>query len=207
MGIWGEPIKVDRPEYRACRAILRCSKALQDNAQQWIDRGLPALSCRIGVHAGSCMIGNFGSTHKLNYTCLGDAVNLAARLEPLCKYYGTSNIISSDIFVEVKEDMACRLIDIIMVKGKRVETVIYEVMAESGDATSAQLDMGVLSEELLELLLKCDVSGSLRSINKMMNIEGYKNDKALKLLRDRIQPFVDKPQEFTPAAKFEEKSF
>jgi adenylate cyclase len=102
MAIWNAPVKVRNPYLRACTAALKGLERLNELSADFEQRGLPALRCRIGIHGGSALIGNFGASTRLNYTALGDNVNLAARLEPLCKYYGVDCIISGVMYHKVK---------------------------------------------------------------------------------------------------------
>src|SRR5262249_39193956 len=88
MAIWNVPEPVDAHPRAACRAALagiETTGALYAS-DSW--GGLPALVTRFGIHSDRVMVGHFGAPARLSYTALGDGVNLAARLEPLCKQYG-----------------------------------------------------------------------------------------------------------------------
>ena len=92
--IWGAPIYMEDHASRACRTALAMGKAKEALA------GTPAgeLVTRIGVHTGPMLVGNLGSNQRFDYTAIGDAVNLAARLEGLNKAFGTFTLASGDSF-------------------------------------------------------------------------------------------------------------
>jgi class 3 adenylate cyclase len=81
MAFWGAPD--DQPDHaeRACRAALAMSEALTADNRRRVDRGLPTVGLRIGLHSGSAIVGNIGAPGRVNYTLIGDTVNLANRLE------------------------------------------------------------------------------------------------------------------------------
>lgn len=95
---------------------------------EWIQRGYPAIRARIGIHTGLALVGNLGSRTRINYTCLGDSVNLASRLEGLNKYYGTSIIISDSTYSYVYDEFVCRPLDIVAVKGKNCAVKVWELV-------------------------------------------------------------------------------
>eukprot|EP00741_Cyanophora_paradoxa_P004181 tig00000788_g4062.t1 len=121
MAFFSTPLQpLEQRELHACAAALACQRALAELRPGWRARGLPALEVRIGSTAprppraaGRVLIGNFGSTSRLNYTVLGDRVNIAARLEPLNKRYGTSILVSGDVATlpEVRDRFLTRLVD------------------------------------------------------------------------------------------------
>jgi adenylate cyclase len=125
MALWNVPVRCDRHPVHACMAALHCIRTLQYMEEGFLQRGLPSLRCRIGIHHGMALIGNFGSSNRLNYTALGDNVNLAARLEPLCKVYGVSALCSDNTYEEVKDKICCRAVDIVVVKGRDTSTTLY----------------------------------------------------------------------------------
>jgi adenylate cyclase len=94
-------------------------------------KGLPSLFTRYGLHTARVMVGHFGAPERLAYTALGDGVNLAARLEPLCKQYGVGALASEAIVAAVGTGAgapAFRLVDKVAVKGKHVAVRVYELL-------------------------------------------------------------------------------
>jgi adenylate cyclase len=94
MAFWGAPAKVPDAGYRACCTALRCQTKLAALNTKWVGDGKPAMPTCIGIHTGDTIVGNVGSSDRLNYSIFGDNVNLASRLEGVNRFYGTKVIIS-----------------------------------------------------------------------------------------------------------------
>ncbi|HXF91093.1 MAG TPA: adenylate/guanylate cyclase domain-containing protein, partial [Candidatus Nitrosotenuis sp.] len=133
MAFWGAPIPDKKQVLNACKSALLVQKRLVELNHKWISEGKPELSTRIGLHMGDAIIGNIGSTDRLNYTALGDSVNLAARLEGVNKMYKTKTIISHTVFNELHNQCVARPLDVIAVKGKAESVKIYELVGLLGD--------------------------------------------------------------------------
>jgi adenylate cyclase len=88
---------------------------------------------RFGLHEASVLVGNFGAPTRLSYTALGDGVNLAARLEPLCKQYGVVVLASEAIYAKAKGEFVFRRVDRVAVKGKTAGIDVYELLGAKGD--------------------------------------------------------------------------
>jgi adenylate cyclase len=95
---------------------------------------------RLGIHSGKIVAGNIGSNRRMDYTAIGDTVNLSARLEGVNKIYKTKIIISDATFNLIKNEFICRELDFLKVKGKKTPTRIYELIAhqEHGDIDQYQ---------------------------------------------------------------------
>ncbi len=136
MAFWGAPEKDKNQSLNACKAALAIQKRLNDLNSQWDAQGKPVLNTRIGMHVGNAIVGTMGSSDRINYTALGDAVNLAARLEGANKFYHTSIIISESIFKEIEDSCLARPLDIVAVKGKNEGIEIYELVGINKDEPS-----------------------------------------------------------------------
>jgi adenylate cyclase len=137
MALWNAPIATPDHAARACRAALAClhAGAKLYASPRW--SGLPALVTRFGIHTTTALVGNFGAPTRLSYTALGDGVNLAARLEPLCKQYGVVMLVSEDIVRLAGDSFLYRKMDRVAVKGKTRGIEVYELLGESGDTLPA----------------------------------------------------------------------
>jgi adenylate cyclase len=136
MAFWGAPISDKKQALNACRAALLVQKRLSDLNRKWESEGKPELFTRIGIHTGDAIIGNIGSTDRLNYTALGDSVNLAARLEGVNKIYKTNIVISETVYQEIKGHCLVCPLDVIAVKGKKESVHIYELVGLTDDLPS-----------------------------------------------------------------------
>lgn len=143
MAFWGAPIPMDAHAQMACRAAVNCQKRLRELEQKWSKDGRPEFRTRIGIHTGPVVLGNIGSDQRMNYTVIGDSVNLASRLESLNKYYGTTILVSDATEALVRDEFVTRPIDRVSVKGREQGLVIYELL---GDKTSASEELKQLAE-------------------------------------------------------------
>jgi len=129
MAFWGAPLPDPEHALRACRAALAMQAALKNLNQDLAAGGYPVLSARIGINTGGVVAGNIGSEDLFNYTVLGDAVNLASRLEGVNKEFGTSIMISEYVYEKVRELVEVRPLGRIRVRGRQEDVAIYELTA------------------------------------------------------------------------------
>ena len=137
MTLWNAPEPVPDHARMACLAALRCRDAARALAQSPEWRGRPAFETRFGLHLDTALVGHFGAHDRMNYTAIGDAINLGARLEGLNKQYGTTIIASERIVEAARSHFRFRLLDLVAVKGKNNAVRIYELLG-TNYAASAQ---------------------------------------------------------------------
>lgn len=133
MSFWGAPIPDKNQVVHACQAALLCQHRLNELSRTWKRSEKPIFNTRIGLHMGDVIIGNIGSSERMNYTAIGDSVNLCSRLESLNKYYGSKIIVSESIYDIVRETFLFRQLDVVAVKGKNKAVRIYELVAQLKD--------------------------------------------------------------------------
>jgi len=134
MAEYGAPIPIPHHADQAVRTALHMQRRLEELRPQWRQQGLPELRCRVGVNTGTMVVGNIGSEQVFNYTVIGDAVNLASRLEGANKYYQTLVMISEFTHDCLTPTLfRTRLLDAIRVKGRLQPVKVYEVYGESTD--------------------------------------------------------------------------
>lgn len=139
MALWDTPIRPDKQAAKlACHAALDCVNRLSELRATRVDEGQPYFEINIGIHTGEALVGNIGSVRRWNYTAMGDTVNLASRIEPLNRIYGTRILISESTYEEVKSDFETRLIDRVIVKGRSEPILIFELMAKAGELEDAR---------------------------------------------------------------------
>jgi adenylate cyclase len=134
MAEFGAPLP--RPDHAdmAVKAGLRMQKRLKELREVWGSRGLPALSCRVGINTGPMIVGNMGSNQVFDYTVLGDSVNLASRLEGANKRYNTTLMISEFTHQSLTPGLfRARVLDVIKVKGKSKSVKVFEVYGETSE--------------------------------------------------------------------------
>ena len=129
MAEFGAPLHDPEHALKGCRAALAMDKRLAEMRAGWIAEGRPPLHARIGLNTGRVVLGNLGSRDLQDYTVLGDAVNLASRLEGANKGYGSSICISEFTYEQAKSGVIARELDWIQVKGKAKAVTIFELMA------------------------------------------------------------------------------
>ncbi len=128
MAFWGAPLVDKHHALNACSAALHCQKLVKKINKKFENAGLYPMRTRIGLHSGHAIVGNIGSDARLNYTALGDNVNLASRLEGLNKLYNTAIIISEETYNRTRQVVLARLIDKVAVYGKRKSVAAYELI-------------------------------------------------------------------------------
>jgi adenylate cyclase len=143
MAFWGAPLASDKQAVQAMRAALRCQEELLSLNDDFEKNGLPRLGMRIGINSGEVIVGNIGSRQRFEYTVIGDAVNLASRLEGINKQYQTGIICGELAGRMAAGEMVLRRLDRVRVKGKKNPEEIFEVVAageESPPSRVALLD-------------------------------------------------------------------
>lgn len=132
MAFWGAPTAIKHPCEHAAYAALHCMQQLTLLNQQWLTANKPGFYTRIGLHYGMAIVGNLGSSERLNYTVLGDAVNIASRLVNANKIYGTSILVSEAVYMQINHNFTLRMVDQVTLKGKAESITIYELLGEKG---------------------------------------------------------------------------
>jgi adenylate cyclase len=125
MAFWGAPLEDPRHAEHAVRAAIEMQTAMDTLAAGLARRGLPAIAMRIGLHTGTAVIGNVGSATRFSYTAIGDAVNLAARLEGANKAFGTGILLSGATAAQLPPDIGLKPLADVIVKGKSEPVRVY----------------------------------------------------------------------------------
>ncbi len=128
MAIFGMPIaNADHPDC-GMRAAIEMMRQLVDYNKRRVDEGKRVIDHSIGLNSDTVLSGNIGSPKRMNYTVIGDGVNLSARLESACKQYGAHILISDLTFKSLKATYRTREIDRVIVKGKTTPVNVHEVL-------------------------------------------------------------------------------
>jgi len=151
MAIFGAPKTLENASANAVRAAIRMVKALSLVDTAGISLPQAGLGTGIGINYGECVVGNIGFQNKLDYTVIGDAVNLAARLEGVTKYYRLPIIVSESVYMAAKDHFIFRKADSVRVKGKDQPVGLYAVYdAWQGKADAQTPDSLIIGRETLD---------------------------------------------------------
>jgi adenylate cyclase len=135
MAFWGAPGRVKNPAVSACRAASAIQRAIASDNEQRTAAGLAPVRIRIGIHAGTVVVGDIGAPSRINYTIVGDAVNAAQRLESLGKVVDPDaesiTLISGEIFEALPDGFPCISRGTHRVKGKNDSLEVYQLADES----------------------------------------------------------------------------
>ena len=125
LAFWGAPIKTDTHADQAVHAAIAMRQMLPSVNDKLQSLGYNQLEIGIGVHTGKVVLGNIGSSKKLDYTIIGDSVNLASRIESITKQYGVPLIISEDTYDALTDELPCIVVDVVRLKGKQHPIKLY----------------------------------------------------------------------------------
>ena len=156
MAFYGAPNFLEDHALRACHGAMEMQKRLADMREVWKKQGKHELYVRMGLNTGDAVVGNMGSHTRMDYTAMGDSVNLASRLEGANKHYGTYLMISEDTHTLVKDDFGYRELDTIRVVGKEQPIKVFELMETWGNLSEQMLEMRSKYNEGLNLFKKRD---------------------------------------------------
>ena len=127
MAFWGAPVAQPDHALRACRAAMRFLAELERLRPRWRAEGVGEVEIGVGVNTGPMVVGNMGSDVRFDYTVMGDAVNLASRLEGANKLFGTRVLLSEETHALVRSEVCARRLGAIRVRGKQRPTRVYEL--------------------------------------------------------------------------------
>ncbi|HKW92150.1 MAG TPA: CHASE2 domain-containing protein [Methylomirabilota bacterium] len=128
MALYNVPFEAPDHALRAVRTALEFQERLQPLAERFAVRHGGKLACGVGIHTGDAVVGTIGSEQRLEYTAIGDTINLGSRLEGLTKDFSVPIIISEATYAEVRDHLGARDLGEVTVKGKAIPVKIYAVI-------------------------------------------------------------------------------
>ncbi len=207
---WNAPLPVTRHEQVACATALKCRAALRGLNERRSREGLIPWHTRFGVHVGDAVLGNVGSSDRIDYTAIGDTVNIASRLEALNKYYGTGILVSGQIADVCSGEFLFRRVDRSQPKGAGRPLDVFELlgMFEGPAELRATQDMIRLVQDwdrVHELYVGKDWLGTLDALQEFA--ADHPNDVVAGIYLSRIVGFFlePPPEDWDGAIHFSQK--
>jgi len=137
IAFWNAPLEQADHAVRACRAALRCQRRLAELRETYQQRTGASLRMRVGLNTGEVVVGNMGSRKRFNYTILGDAANLASRLEGANKAFGTETMVSGSTWQRASAQFRARQLADLRVVGRKTAVPVYELTGFTSDPVPA----------------------------------------------------------------------
>ncbi|MCC6806463.1 MAG: HAMP domain-containing protein [Deltaproteobacteria bacterium] len=193
MCFFGAPIVQEDHRARALLSAIEHLRVVDDVQKRWAALGRPVINCRIGVNSGHVVVGNIGSRDGQDYTVIGDAVNLASRLEGANKEYGTRLMVSEDSLVGVEQLVHVRELDSLRVKGKAIPVRVFEVLGERGQVSDTSLKVAAMFAEGLAIYRAQKFADAKKIFDGCLTLDP--NDGPAKTFAARCVEFQSDPPE------------
>jgi len=190
MAIFGAPKELPNHAASACFAALDAQEAARLFNEERLRQNLPPLRTRIGLNSGRCVVGNIGSAQRLDYTAIGDVVNLASRLEGANKVFNSKIMISDTTYMAARDHIDVRPLDLIRVKGKTRPTEVYELLARKGELGDPMSEVLRIWNEALALYRRRQWDGAAALFE---SIRVIKDDGPSKTYLDRCRSYQTQP--------------
>jgi adenylate cyclase len=170
MAFWGDPLDTPDQALRAVRAALACQAALPTLAPIVDELGLTDFHMRIGINSGPALVGNMGSEARFDYTCMGDTVNLASRLEGANKAFGTRLIVGAPTYLMVRDQVVAKRLGDLVVVGRAAPVRVYEVLSLVEDAPPALVAHAEAFRTGHEALRRGDLGGARQALEEALRL-------------------------------------
>ena len=190
MAFFGAPIDLKEHPLKAAEAALEMIAELKNFKHKNVN-GIDRLEAGIGINSGKVTIGNLGSHDFMDYTVIGDAVNMASRLEGLNKYYGTNIIVSQYTASRLDERFLLRELDRVRVKGKAEAVAIFELIGYQDSVDNARIEMAAVFETALDAFRDQKWDLARKGFHEILNI--CPSDNTSQLYLKRIEQFQTTP--------------
>jgi adenylate cyclase len=191
MAVWGAPKPSDDHAAMACEAAVLAQRKLDEMRERPETKWLIGARTRIGIATGTALVGNVGTHDRMNYTAMGDVVNLAARLEAQNKSYGTEVLVSESSYLAAKSRVLGRPLDVVAVKGKAQGVRVFGLLCLASEADDRTRSIAELSEQALTAYLARDFAKAAATYARVLEI--LPDDPAATVMRDRALAFETTP--------------
>lgn len=191
IAFWGAPAYQEDHALRACLASIDMRNRLDPLNDRLESQGMPRISVRMGLNTGPMVVGNMGSVQRLDYTMMGDAVNLAARLEGANKQYGSGTLISEATYKACEDHVDARELDRIRVVGKSEPITIYQLLSRKGETSGITADLIHQFEKARALYLERNFGEAKDAFKLCTSIDP--EDGPSKTFLARCDAYIDNP--------------
>ncbi len=177
IAFYGAPVQTEDHEYLACLTCCQMNDKLEELRQKWKSEGdkwpevVHNMRHRIGVNCGSLVTGNMGSDMRMNYTMMGDTVNLTARLESGAKQYGIETQVGSKIYEATKDRFTYRMLDYAVVKGRSQPERTFELISEKGKEPEVYKELIPVWDKAIEYYTNQDWDDAIKVFKKCDKLE------------------------------------
>lgn len=191
MSFWGAPLPVQDHSFLACLAAIKARRELESKTLEWMEKGIPRLRVSWGIATGEVVVGNVGSHERMNYTVIGDTVNLASRLQGINRMYETEILISAAAKDACGDRIVSRLVDWVVPLGKENAVEIHELVGLTGEVDLSWDSVLEHYEEALNEIARRDWDKAETSLKKVLRLrpeDGPSRTMMKRLARYRVKP-------------------
>jgi adenylate cyclase len=185
IAFWSAPVAQPDHAVRACRAALRCRRRLDERREEFLQKWGVLLRARIGINTGEVVVGNMGSRKRFDYTVLGDAANLASRLEGANKAFDTLIMVSETTWSQAAEHFVGREIGQLRVVGRKTPVRVFEILGLAEEADCPRPDA------FHQGLALCYCG---RYVEALAIFEDCEDDPVAKVYKDRCRTLLQSPE-------------
>ena len=167
IAFFGAPLPMEDHAYQCTMAALEQQWALGDMRKKWREEGLPEVNIRIGLNSGPMVVGNMGAESRMNYTMMGDHVNLAARLEGVGKQYKVSILVSGDTRDMISDKIFCRFVDRVRVVGRSTPVDLMQPINEHDKMDPTDIERDAQYRKAWDMMQNHDFTAALAAFEEM----------------------------------------
>lgn len=192
MAYWNAPIDVKNHADKALKASLEQINELEKLNKKLKNENKPTIDIGIGLNTGLAIVGEMGSLKRSDYTVIGDSINLGARIESLCKYYGSKLNISNFTKEALKDEYIFRFLDLVKVKGKEKAVEIWQVYPKQMQNRKLTEELK-LHHEAINLYKNSEFQKALIIFEKLESLEDKTNNNIYKIYISRCKNYIEHP--------------
>jgi adenylate cyclase len=205
MAFWGAPTRNDRHAVDACAAALEFQHRLAQRCAETGGHGGVPLRMRVGINTGRMLVGNIGSNERLSYTVIGDAVNVASRLEAVNKRYGTEILIGEDTRAAAGDAILVRRLDRVAVYGRTQGLAVYELLGMADHGALQKPEWVTSYEAGLDAYARRDWAGAAELFESAIATRGEDLPSQIFVERCRNHLASPPPEDWTAVSILAEK--